>query len=365
MLRIMIVDDEELAVKRLKRMLAERGEIGEIESFLNPRDAYEYAKTHPVDVAFLDISMPDVNGMRLSSLLLEIQSAVDIVFVTGSDEYAVKAYEMSALDYIMKPVTFERLASTMEKIRRMRRIVATGSPLEVRLFNGLNIQLQAAGGAQETIKLRSPKTEELFAFLVCKRAVSREEIVDTLWSGLAPDKAWKNLNSTLYYVRKAIDIGESGSIIATAGNEIRLKEDGLYCDLYEFERNLKEIRRDSDRQGHLLERSEALYAGSLLQGKSYDWAIEYSRRLERQYIELLELSARRDRQLSQPLNALHKYSEILKLDGIREDIHMETIRLYMELGRKHDALRQYRELEELLQRELGAMPDPKIKELLS
>ncbi|GAA0370913.1 response regulator [Caldalkalibacillus horti] len=363
MLRIMIVDDEELAVKRLKRILADYHEISVIATFTNPQEAYEYAKGHTVDIAFLDISMPDINGMNLSGLLLNIHPAINIVFVTGFDQYAVKAFEMNALDYVMKPVTSERLVSTMARIRMLHQTVEVEPSLEIALFSGLAITLPAEG-RKRMIKLRSPKTEELFAFLVCKRTASREEIIETLWSELEPDKAWKNLNSTLYYIRKAIDVNKYHRRIVTEGNTIRLNDDGINCDLYEFERMLKVIRRSPEHNAHLLERTEALYTGTLLKGKDYEWAIEYTRHLEMQYIELLDLMAHYYRQRNQLPRSLHYYNEILKLDAIREDINVEAIRLLLELGRRNEAIRHYRDLEETMQRELKTQPDPKIRELL-
>jgi len=365
MLRIMVVDDEELAAMRLMRILSERDEPSEAIMFLDSLEAYEYAKAHPVDVAFLDISMPDVNGMQLSKLLTDTRETTKIVFVTGYDTYAVRAFELNALDYIMKPITAERLDVTMKRIGTENQATAAAKPsLEVFLFNGMNLNLRTAEGAREAVKLRSPKTEELFAFLLCKRVVIREEIIDTLWNGLVPDKAWKNLNSTLYYVRKAINTAEHKSEITVTGNEVRINTDELYCDLYEFEHMLKEIRRDPERNTPLLKRAEALYAGPLLRGKAYDWASEYALSLERQYTELLELQARHYRQRGQLLQALNGYGEILKLDAIREDVHGEMIRIFLELGRKNDALRQYRQLEAMLRTDLGIEPDAEIKKLL-
>ncbi|MFC4597440.1 BTAD domain-containing putative transcriptional regulator [Cohnella hongkongensis] len=365
MLRIMVVDDEELAAMRLMRILSERDEPSEAVLFLSSLEASEYARKHPIDVAFLDISMPDVNGMQLSKLLTDAQEAMKIVFVTGYDAYAVRAFELNALDYIMKPVTAERLEVTLKRVKAKKRTSEAVKPLlEVLLFNGMNVSFSVDGGARETVKLRSPKTEELFAFLLCKRVAYREEIIDTLWNGLAPDKAWKNLNSTLYYVRKAINGSEHRCEIAVTGNEIRINTDELYCDLYEFERMLQEIRRDPEQSMPLLKRAEALYAGPLLRGKAYEWAGDYARSLERQYIDLLELLARHNRQRGQFFQALSEYGEILKLDAIREDVHGEIIRIYLELGRKNDALRQYRQLEAMLRAELGMEPDAKIRELL-
>lgn len=364
MLRAIIVDDEELSVKRLKRILSESGEFGVCHTFLNPLEAYEFMKTNQVDVAFLDISMPDINGMKLSNCLLDLDSSIQIVFVTGYDEYAVQAFEMNALDYLLKPVTVERVNKTLGKINKKQRAAAVEPILTALFFNGLKVYQGDQNEAH--VKLRSPKTEELLAFLVYKGAVSREEIIDTLWNGLEPEKAGKNLNSTLYYIRKAISASKTEDCILAGRSEIRIDESGIHCDLYEFERLLKAIRLAPACRAELAElfkQAEALYTGPLLKGKSYDWASEKRRRIEQDYIELLELAARFYLEGHEAHLSLHYYSEILKLDALREDISYKLIRLYVELGRTHEAIREYRKLEELLQQELGMKPGLPMTEL--
>lgn len=117
MLRAIIVDDEALSIKRLKRLLEENGEVDVFETFLGPKGVCEYVSVNPIQVAFLDIAMPAENGMSLSERLREIRPSLDVVFFTGYDEYAVDAFELNALDYLMKPVTERRLAKTLEKIK--------------------------------------------------------------------------------------------------------------------------------------------------------------------------------------------------------------------------------------------------------
>lgn len=125
MLRAIIVDDEELSVKRLKNSLLESDDIEICGTFQDSWEAYEYVKTNPIQLAFLDISMPEMNGMRLSSLLLDLDSSIDVIFVTGHDDYAVQAFDISALDYLMKPVTDQRMSKTLDKIRKKHRSTAT------------------------------------------------------------------------------------------------------------------------------------------------------------------------------------------------------------------------------------------------
>lgn len=363
MLRAIIVDDEELSVKRLGNLLSESGEIGDCPAFLDPWEAYEFVKANPIDVAFLDISMPEIDGLKFSGLLHDLDDSISIVFVTGHDEYAVQAFDRSALDYLLKPVTAERLSKTLDRIGKKRRFSAVDPPMTVLLFNGLKIYRRDR--ERVPLKLRSPKTEELFAFLLCKGSVSREEVVDTLWSGLEKDKALKNLNSTLYYIRKALDTGKSEPFIVAGKHEIGIEESGLRCDLYEFERLLKQVRQSPGKDADLFRRAEALYTGDLLKGKSYEWAAEMTRSFERNYIELLEAGARFHIESNESQQALHYFCEILKLDAIREDIHHEAIRLYAELGRKNEAFRQYRMLEDMLEKELGTKPDPRIARFIT
>lgn len=130
MLRAIIVDDEELSVKRLKKILSESGEIKICHTFLNPLEAYEFVKANPIHIAFLDISMPEINGMMLSSLLLDHDASIDVVFVTGYDDYAVQAFDMSALDYLMKPVSTQRMSKTLDKIRNRHRSAAVELSME-------------------------------------------------------------------------------------------------------------------------------------------------------------------------------------------------------------------------------------------
>ncbi|MFC5530528.1 response regulator [Cohnella yongneupensis] len=130
MLRAIIVDDEPLSVSRLKRIVSENGEIDICRTFLDPLEAYEYVKLNPIHLAFVDISMPEIDGMRLSGMLNELDASIAIVFVTAHDDYAVQAFDMSALDYLMKPVSAERVSRTLDKIVKNHRSTAAHPTVE-------------------------------------------------------------------------------------------------------------------------------------------------------------------------------------------------------------------------------------------
>lgn len=363
MLHVMIIDDEEWAIKRLVRLLCETDWIKIVGTFQHPQEAYEYARSNRVDIAFLDISMPHINGMRLSSLLTELNVEIGIVFVTGYEQYAVQAFEMSALDYLMKPVDEDRLGKTLAKIKKLRRVtVTTPTPtpeISVYLFNGCKIY--SGGDKKVPLKLRSPKTEELFAYIACKGTVSRDEIIDVLWPSLDSEKAMNNVNTHLYYIRRALG---NDACIEVSRSEIRIVSNRVYCDLYEFDEIVKQVRKDENPNLSWIDKAESLYVGPLLHGRTYGWKDELANYCELAYIGLLDIAARVSIAGDQQYTALRYYDEILKLDRLREDVYNDAIRLCIQMGRKGEAIIYYRVLESMLQAEFGTSPDPAVTSLI-
>jgi DNA-binding LytR/AlgR family response regulator len=126
-LTALVVDDEPLARERLSRLLQEAGctiaeELGDGPALL------EWLKAgHRVDVIFLDIQMPGLNGMEV---LAEAPDCPPVVFVTAHTTYAVRAFELAAVDYLLKPVFEDRLAKCLQRVRQQ--LVRALSPSELR-----------------------------------------------------------------------------------------------------------------------------------------------------------------------------------------------------------------------------------------
>ncbi|GIQ71436.1 response regulator [Xylanibacillus composti] len=362
MLRAIIVDDEKRSIKRLVHLLSDCNWLDVCRTFEHPQEAYAYVQENPVDVAFLDISMPDVNGMKLSSLLTACNDETNIVFVTGHDEYAVQAFNLNALDYLMKPVDEARMSQTLSKIKRIRRISDQAPDISVMLFNGFKVY---SGGTLRTpLKLRSPKTEELFAFLICRGTVSREEVIDALWPKLEYDKALRNLNTNLYYIRKSLGESQSQSCLRVSRNEISIEKNGLSCDAYTFDSIVRRVRLAGLADLSLVDQAEALYTGPLLKGRDYSWLGETGHNYEQEFIGLLDAAARHCLSEGKAETALRYFDAIVALDALREDVYYEMIKLFVKLGRRIDADRYFQQLSSMLRRELGASPDSAIIKLV-
>lgn len=114
-MRAYVVDDERLAVERLTRLLNATGRVTIAGSATDPVAALEFLRATPVDVLFLDIQMPGLTGFEL---LEQLHRDVAVVFTTAYDRYALDAFGVNSLDYLLKPIEADRLEQALDKVER-------------------------------------------------------------------------------------------------------------------------------------------------------------------------------------------------------------------------------------------------------
>src|SRR5690554_3193844 len=119
-MKVILVDDEKHALEALNDLLSEFEGIEVVEMFMNPLDAIERGQTLTYDVAFLDMEMPGLKGLKAAEILSALHPSAEVVFITAYDSYAVEAFEIGALDYLLKPVSQKRMMKVMERIRARR-----------------------------------------------------------------------------------------------------------------------------------------------------------------------------------------------------------------------------------------------------
>lgn len=117
MIRCIIVDDEPLALEILEGFISRFPALELIGKCINAMSAFEMFHKQPVDVMFLDIKMPGINGLDFISSLKQPPS---IIFTTAFAEYAVKGFELDAIDYLLKPIKYERFEKCVQKILKNR-----------------------------------------------------------------------------------------------------------------------------------------------------------------------------------------------------------------------------------------------------
>ena len=117
MLKAMIVDDEAPARSEMRFLLDELGQAEVVAEAASVRDAIEKLKEFPCDVIFLDINMPEATGLQLADALRRLRFPPAVVFVTAYSEYALDAFKVNAIDYLVKPVETDRLAQAISRVR--------------------------------------------------------------------------------------------------------------------------------------------------------------------------------------------------------------------------------------------------------
>lgn len=125
----MIVDDEELARSLLKTYIAKVNFLELVADFENPLDAIKVLKEKKIDLLLLDIQMPEIKGTDFAKM---IPPGTQVIFTTAYSEYALEGFELNAIDYLLKPITFERFLKAVNKIKTEANQEATEDSIVVK-----------------------------------------------------------------------------------------------------------------------------------------------------------------------------------------------------------------------------------------
>ncbi len=120
----LLVDDEPIAIDILKRYLQNLDEFKVVESFTHPVKAFEYLHRHPVDLLFLDIQMPELTGLEL---LQALRQRPEVILTTAYREFALDGFDWDVVDYLLKPISFERFLKAIDKFQSRKNTPGAGA----------------------------------------------------------------------------------------------------------------------------------------------------------------------------------------------------------------------------------------------
>ncbi|MHB8986679.1 MAG: response regulator [Eubacteriales bacterium] len=361
MIRAIVVDDEQPSVDKMAKLLADSGIVDVRGRFTNPLEALEYLKKVQTDAAFLDIEMPEMDGFELSNHVLDFQGGIAVVFVTAFNEYAVEAFRLNALDYLMKPVDKERLKETLDRIIEEKNIQIHPAQMQVKCFG----KFKVVTGSGE-VRFRTGKAEELLAFLIDRggEEVNRNEIIDRIWAEYDGDRAVAHFNTTLHYVKKALIQYGVEAPVGHARGAYRLDTAGISCDLHRFMSVVSAQNKISDISIPEFEEAAALYTGDYLEGNEFQWAERNRVLIKEKYINLLLDMA----DYYKTSGKHEKTTEIMKTGLKHEPLHGGmNYRLIEALLLANDciAAAKYSDIyRRRLKNELGLEPDAMFKKLM-
>jgi len=166
------VDDEPLALRRLARLLRATGRVDIVGSATDAEAALPFLSAESIDLLFLDIQMPGMSGFELLS---NLESQPPVIFTTAFDQYALRAFEVNSVDYLLKPIEAEQLDRTLNKIDRLR---ASGAPLDLRrVIQEVATALRSnATGFPERIASRSGDRVQFIDLSLVTHFVARDKL---------------------------------------------------------------------------------------------------------------------------------------------------------------------------------------------
>ncbi|MFS0724888.1 response regulator [Paenibacillus sp. 1P07SE] len=367
-MKAILIDDERLALEYLTKQLAGIPEVSieVVGSYIDPLEGKAAIAQEKPDIGFLDIHLPGISGLELAEQLLELHPQMHIVFVTAFDEYAVKAFELNAIDYVLKPFSRDRLAKTLLRIRQLSSergsaVALSDRPLGVRLFKQLLIE--SASGEVFSMNWRTSRAQELFLYLIHHRGrlVRKDELARLLWPDFDLKRAYPQLYTTVYHIRKALEPYGDRFKLGSAADGYRLELNRVDLDVERWERQLRELPGLGDgtaaRYASLLE----AYEGDYLEDHDYWWAEGERHRLSMRWMETGLGLARWYASHGFPDKALTLYHQLSERQPQEEEIHLGLMQLYAAAGNRAAVDRQYRLLQQLLKEELGEDPGPVTK----
>ncbi len=367
MLRAVIVDDEQPAIDLLKILLEGTGKVKSVGEYCKPSEAAKNIAILEPDVVFLDVEMPGMNGIELAGNIMDRSADIDIIFVTAFRNYAVEAFEVNAIDYLLKPALQENVDRSISRLlkRRQQRLTSSRINTEVQIngFGKFEIRNSLSGNL---IKWRTAKVEELFAYLLYHRGtiVRKGEIIDSLWPECELKNADNNLHTSVYKLKKTLKENSINiSVKFSGGGYILELGPAIDYDVASFETfTAKGTALIKDDIGEF-EKMAALYQGDYLEGKDYLWCISERTRLQKYFSDLVKQVARYYINSANYSNAEQILLRSVGYLPYDEDAYELLLKICSLQGDRPAMIKYYETIQTVLQDELGIEPRPSLKRL--
>ena len=228
------VDDALPIMEDVVAMCRKIPEITLVTGFTRSRKAAEWLEDHPVDIALLDIDMPDINGLLLAEKLKRKYPDAAVIFLTAFEKFAVQAFRQRASGYLLKPVSLEDLQEEVAYACSHKKTRPSGH-IVVQTFGSFEIFVDG-----ETLSFRRVKSKELLAYLIDQKGagVSRADIYAALWEEGTYDRSrQKYLDVLVRTLRDTLKTAGIEEILEVKSGLLRIRPELLDCDLYHFLEN--------------------------------------------------------------------------------------------------------------------------------
>jgi two-component system LytT family response regulator len=372
MIKTIIIDDETLAINLMRVLLTGFEQVRVEASFTDAEEALEYLKENNIDLVFLDIEMPGTDGLEMAQLILNLDIHVQIVFATAYSQYALEAFELNALDYLLKPISKERLAKTIERVESridsemnaLKNIKGEGTQVPHIISFG-EFNLYKGKRQDDKVNFRTSKSKELLAFLHenINHPVHKGKALEGLFAEENPEKANASLHTSTYYLRKILGSFGFDKALEYKNGYFLFKEGLISSDVLEFKKIMNNRRDAIENNPEMYEKLLQIYKGKYLDKEAYAWSTDYAPWYEERFINAITGLAKFYFDRREYDSCVKASKRLIEEDPYNEEAYYFLIKSFLGKNEKAKAINAYEKLNETLATELGIKPSREISEL--
>jgi two-component SAPR family response regulator len=370
-LKVILVDDEPTMHLILNKMLKKLPEVHVAGAFTDALSAASFLRENvDIGLAFVDISMKGENGMEFAAKLEGSGSPVQVVFVTSHKDFALEAYELSVIDYLVKPVSQDRLLRTVNRALMNWRVFHSPSLQAPASQNSERFVITALGDVvvsneEGRVKWISRKCTELFAYLLLYRGrrIPRSKLVTDIFGGMEQAGAENYLNTTVYQLRKSLEPFGMREVVRSENDGYALELKNFVIDYVEFEEQVEELQSIDVGNVERALQIERLYTGDLFGDKAYVWAIHETERYGELYASFVKRLAAALISLRDTTSASKLLLKLNERNPLDESVVGQLMAIREMSGVKKGLTAMYIDYVRLLNRELGIRPSEELAHL--
>lgn len=354
-MKVILIDDEPIALELLKSLLSPYPDIEIVGAYTQPMVALKKMKDTRPDVIFLDIEMGSINGLEIVEYFIRERNSIEIAFITAYSKYAVDAFEINAIDYLLKPIQQKRLDKTIKRLRdrfnqKEKPAEEIDNCLKVDCFDSFHV-MDSKG---RPLIWRTKKSKELFAYLLVYKTtpIPKDVITERIFPDKSLEQASTLIHTTIYQIRKNLEkLGFENSILYYNGKyQLNVPID------YDFDR-LKDILDCNHHDPQDIEEIINLYKGDFLKYEGYHWALGIQADVKQSVLDILIHFTNTQLEANSRSFILRRTLEFLyKIEPFDDNIAENIIQYYAQQGNSNKLKQFFRNYAQELQQELNIKP---------
>lgn len=367
-MRTIIIEDDNLMLEAAKVIIGENKYFNIVGSFLDANEALQRLKELSPEIVFLDVEMPSLSGIEVSKKLKEFNSNIQIVFVTAHEKYALDAFKVSAIDYMLKPITKDSVNETVKKLLKfkdgIRFLEKEKNRNKICTLGDFKVY---GNNENEIIKWPTAKVEELFARFIVARgnSLDRWYLSELFWPEASPEKALHSLHNSIYRLKQTLKINRIENIVSYEKGCYKIDLNHFECDLWECEDFIMLNLELNDDNIEKFEKINKIYKGSLFRNKDYVWSIDIKEELDKFFLNIGKNISEYFYNKEEYYKSEEVLRKLLKDNPLDEDLTDLAMKNDFKFENKMGIINTFNGLKNYLKKELNVSPRKSTEKLYS